>query len=173
MDITYETGIKQLDTYIFPGHPDFDSYSLHKNNLRLSIQQARLFGDTPTLKHEQSRLIYELNQISLRVVGTAFTDLNLGVKTEQKSSRVPIENPISPPADEVIVDQQRLLITHRRTLAILLQQKAQLTSAYTPPGIISGIAEAREHIRHIKQALREWGVTVDEEPNDEPALERL
>jgi hypothetical protein len=72
----------------------------------------------------------------------------------------------SKPTTEVIADQQKLLMTHRRTLAILLEQQAQHTTAYVPTSIVHGIAEARDHIRQIKATLHSWGVTVDDQPNE-------
>src|SRR5437868_14569908 len=69
-----------------------------------------------------------------------------------------------------IDEQQKLLATHRATLAILLRQKAQHTEAYTPPAIEHGIREARADIRRIKEALRDWGETVEDYPNDEERI---
>jgi nucleoside phosphorylase len=76
---------------------------------------------------------------------------------------------IAMPTDEAIAQQQRLLATHRRTLAILLDQQAQHTPAYAPPSIAHGIAEARAQILRIKAALRGWGQPAEDEPNDAPA----
>jgi hypothetical protein len=66
-----------------------------------------------------------------------------------------------------IQQQQNLLATYRRTLSIQLQQRAALGAAYTPPGIINGIIEARENIRSIKGVLRGWSASVDDDPLDE------
>lgn len=68
---------------------------------------------------------------------------------------------------EDIEEQLKLLEAHRRTLRVYLQQQAQL-SLLTPPGVINGIEDAREKIRHVKQALRNWGVVVEDHPSDEP-----
>lgn len=70
------------------------------------------------------------------------------------------------PSQEEIDYQQDLLTSHRRTLATLLKQRAQLTSAYAPPGQESGIREARDAIAHCKATLRGWSVTVDDRPDD-------
>ena len=79
------------------------------------------------------------------------------------------------PTAETIRQQQSLLATHRRTLAILLSQRSQHTSAFAPPSVAHGIAEARTQIRQIKATLRGWGVSVDDEPADtelpDPAIE--
>jgi hypothetical protein len=67
---------------------------------------------------------------------------------------------------EHIDDQVELLRVHRQTLANLLKQEAQLSSAYAPPGIGHGIREARASIRHIKQSLRTRGIRIEDHPND-------
>jgi molecular chaperone DnaK len=72
---------------------------------------------------------------------------------------------------EEIDAQQNLLATHRRTLSVLLQQQAQHTLAYAPPGTINSIMEARDNIRRIKEMLRDWGVAVQDHPNDEDVQE--
>ncbi len=74
---------------------------------------------------------------------------------------------ISMPTAEVIAQQQKLLLAHRRTLAILLEQRAKLTPEFAPPSVAHGIAEARDEIRQIKATLRGWGVPVDDQPADD------
>jgi hypothetical protein len=71
---------------------------------------------------------------------------------------------------EAIEQQRQILVVHRRTLAHLLTQQATLTSAYTPPGVMQGIEEARENIRRIKAVLRINGLQVNDHPDDEPFL---
>ena len=73
-----------------------------------------------------------------------------------------------PSADD-IKHQQTLLTTYRRTLAILLEQRAAHGAAYAPPAMVSGIIEARGQIAQIKGVLRGWGVAIDDDPNDEQA----
>ena len=73
-----------------------------------------------------------------------------------------------PSADD-IKRQQTLLATYRRTLGILLEQRAAHGAAYAPPATISGIIEARGQIARIKGVLRGWGVAMDDEPNDAEA----
>jgi NACHT domain len=67
------------------------------------------------------------------------------------------------------VDQQLILfVQYRRTLAHLLQQAALYGGApFAPPQTANGIAEARAQIARIKAVLREGGVKVEDEPNDE------
>jgi SIR2-like protein len=78
----------------------------------------------------------------------------------------PRQDRSSIPTAETIGQQHELLATHRRTLAILLSQQAQHTSAFVPPSVVQGITEARAHIRQIKATLRSWGVPVDDQPAD-------
>lgn len=66
-----------------------------------------------------------------------------------------------------IDEQQKLLATHRKTLAILLQQKAKHTSIYVPPATEHGIDEARQDIQKIKMILRSWDIVVEDHPEDE------
>lgn len=61
---------------------------------------------------------------------------------------------------------QTLLATHRRTLAHYLHQQAMLGNAYAPPGVAHGIAESRAGIARCKATLWQWGVAVDDYPDD-------
>ena len=70
-------------------------------------------------------------------------------------------------SSEEIAQQQHLLMTHRRTLAIYLEQRAELGRAYSPPALINGIEETRSEIRRIKTRLSAAGVTVSDDPDDE------
>jgi WD40 repeat protein len=73
------------------------------------------------------------------------------------------------PLQDDIDNQQQLLTTYRRTLAVYLQQLAQLGgSAFAPPGVLNGIDEVREQIRRCKATLRSWNVAVEDHPNDDP-----
>jgi hypothetical protein len=76
-------------------------------------------------------------------------------------------------SDDEIIAQQQLLAAHRRTLAIYLQQQAELGRAYSPPSLINGIAEARSNIRQIKQRLRDVGVVIADHPDDSASLDIL
>jgi hypothetical protein len=71
------------------------------------------------------------------------------------------------PNQDEIASQQALLSAHRRTLGVLLEQQAGLGADYAPPGIANAITEARAAIARTKRALREWGVAVEDMPNDE------
>jgi len=74
------------------------------------------------------------------------------------------------PTQDDIDDQQALLVAHRRTLATLRTQQATLTSAYAPPAVSAGIAEARTGIARCKALLAAWGVAVADGPDEtEPA----
>lgn len=68
---------------------------------------------------------------------------------------------------EEIADQRELLQAHRRTLDHYLRQVASLGSAYTPPGVINGIYEARDNIKRIRDHLSACNVSVEHRPTDE------
>jgi hypothetical protein len=70
---------------------------------------------------------------------------------------------------EEIDEQQQLLVTYRRTLAVYLQQQAEIGRAYSPPALINGINETRDNIRRIKSLLGTSGITVAEDPDDDEA----
>ena len=97
--------------------------------------------------------------------------VNLGTVQTYFGSTPPSTKPAGQPArsatPEQIEGQQRLLASHRRTLGVLLEQLAQLSSMHAPPGVANGIAEARAGIRRAKVALRGWGVEVEDLPGDE------
>lgn len=69
---------------------------------------------------------------------------------------------------EEIAEQQELLEAYRRTLAVYLRQQAEIGRAYSPPGLVAGIRDTREHIRQIKETLRVAGVAVNEGLSDLP-----
>ncbi len=72
-----------------------------------------------------------------------------------------------PASNEIVEQQQQLLAIHRRTLAHLCKQAAQYGGeVFAPTHVANGIYEARENIRCTKKTLRDWGVYVEEHPND-------
>ena len=73
-------------------------------------------------------------------------------------------------SSEDIAHQQTLLTTYRRNLAHYLKQQATLGEAYTPPGVVHGIIDARSHIQRIKQILRGWNVAVENHPDDSDSV---
>jgi hypothetical protein len=79
---------------------------------------------------------------------------------------VPADQPAAG-SPKAIDDQRELLTAHRHTLALYLRQLALLGSAYIPPGVESGIHEARAAIQRAKKTLRGWGAAVDDHPDDE------
>jgi len=68
--------------------------------------------------------------------------------------------------DRTTTQQLELLAAHRRTLAVYLRQQAEL-GVLAPPGVVNGIETTRAEIRRIKKALRDSGVQVEDEPNDD------
>lgn len=97
--------------------------------------------------------------------------VNLGTVQTFFGGSTPPDKPTSQPArsatPEQVASQQRLLTKHRTTLFALLEQIAQLTTAYAPPGVATSIDEARAGIRRAKAALRGWGVEIEDLPGDE------
>jgi hypothetical protein len=73
------------------------------------------------------------------------------------------------PSEEEIKAQQELLFAHRRTLFVLLKQRAQIAASYVPPAVATGIEDTRDQIRRIKQNLRAMGIPIDDQQNDEEA----
>jgi hypothetical protein len=71
------------------------------------------------------------------------------------------------PDQDQIEQQQKLLAAHRRTLAHYLEQEAVHGKGHVPPAVAAGIAEARSQIKRAKSILREWGVGVEDYPDDE------
>jgi len=74
------------------------------------------------------------------------------------------------PTDEEIEQYIERLKAHRRTLALYLQQRAEFGNAFLPPHIAHGIVEARGNIASIKRTLRDWGVDVEDHPDDEDVI---
>jgi Tfp pilus assembly protein PilF len=66
---------------------------------------------------------------------------------------------------------QEQLAAHRRTLAVLLRQLANLGADHAPPGVHNGIAEAHREIARLKAALRAVGVAVEDQVDDKATAE--
>lgn len=64
-----------------------------------------------------------------------------------------------------ISQQQELLEKHRKTLAYSVLQLAQF-GLHAPAHVALQIQESRDNISRIKQVLREWGVRVEDLPDD-------
>jgi len=77
----------------------------------------------------------------------------------------------SPPDPEAVDNQQKLLATHRQTLAFLLQQRAAYGSASAPVSILNGVLEARRGIERCKAVLRSWGLAAEDDPSDSDELD--
>lgn len=72
------------------------------------------------------------------------------------------------PSAEDIASQEKLLATHRRTLAHYLRQLALSGEARVSPEVVHGIQETRQNIWRIKEILHAWGIYVEDLPDDEP-----
>jgi hypothetical protein len=71
------------------------------------------------------------------------------------------------PSEQDIQNQQELLATHRQHLFKYLKQQAEDGEEYASPALVSGIDKVRGNIRRVKAILRDWGVTVEDHPDDE------
>jgi hypothetical protein len=71
------------------------------------------------------------------------------------------------PSREEITNQKELLTVYRRNLAQYLRRRAMFGPAYVPPEVDNGIYDAGINIRRIKELLREWGVVVEDQPDDD------
>ena len=70
-------------------------------------------------------------------------------------------------SQEDITRQQSLLATYRTTLFHYLRRQSMLGVAHAPPEVTHGILNARSDIKRIKNVLRNWGVIVEDHPDDE------
>jgi hypothetical protein len=70
------------------------------------------------------------------------------------------------PSQEDISNQYEQLVEHRRNLQILLVQESKY-GALTPSYIQVEIQDRRTAIQKLKAALRNWGQSVEDLPNDE------
>jgi hypothetical protein len=147
--------------------------------LKLSLPEAtraQIERDLATLRAQRSAQITEpagtkiegKTNVSSTLHGAAI-GVNLGtVQTSFGASpSAPNTQTTTDVSPEAIDDQLELLKAHRRTLLIYLKQQATLGSAHAPPGVESGIREARAAIRRIKATLQGWGTAVDDHPDDE------
>lgn len=72
------------------------------------------------------------------------------------------------PHHDDILERQKLLAVHRRTLMHLCRQAAQYGGELAaPPHIANGIYEARRNISGIKGVLRSWGVSSEDLPEEQ------
>lgn len=76
------------------------------------------------------------------------------------------------PSQEDINNHLARLDTLRRRLADELRQLAGLGALYAPPGLLADIRDARQQISRVKEALRSWGVVVEDLPDDVEDSER-
>jgi hypothetical protein len=71
------------------------------------------------------------------------------------------------PNDEDIKHQLNLLAINRRSLAHLVQQAARHGGeSEAPTHVFNSLADTRASVARLKDILRDWGVHVDDDPND-------
>jgi hypothetical protein len=71
------------------------------------------------------------------------------------------------PTQDDIDSLQARLTSYRYTLGHYLRQRAMLSGPFEPPGIAAGIAEVRQGIVRLKNALHAWHVPVEDHPDDQ------
>lgn len=72
------------------------------------------------------------------------------------------------PSQEEIEAQVTRLKVYRQNLSLYLFQRAQLGGeAFVTPGIANGIIDSRHHISVLKRVLRDWGIIIEDRPDDE------
>jgi formylglycine-generating enzyme required for sulfatase activity/archaellum biogenesis ATPase FlaH len=71
-------------------------------------------------------------------------------------------------SQDEIDNRRELLAIYRRSLAHLLQQAAYHGGeAHAPIAVMNGLHDTRQNIHHIKQSLRDFGVAVDDLPDEQ------
>lgn len=77
------------------------------------------------------------------------------------------------PSQEEIEAQVTRLKVYRQNLSLYLFQCAQLGGeTFITPSIANGIIDSRNHISILKRVLRDWGVIVEDHPDDENPRDR-
>lgn len=147
--------IAQLEATLAQPLPDAVRAPLQQELARLRALQSGVYGTVTNTGMLQGNAI----GVNLGTVQAFFGDAPPAPDADPPARRAAPDAPIA--------EQQQLLAAHRATLAVYVRQQATLGSAYTPPGVVNGIAEARAAIRQAKVALRGWGVAVEDLPNDE------
>ena len=71
----YETGLAQLLERLGSDHPRYTDALVYQHRLQKNIAQARQYGDTEALQHEQAQIVDRLNRLALEAVGVSFNEL--------------------------------------------------------------------------------------------------
>ena len=71
------------------------------------------------------------------------------------------------PCNDEIANHQKLLAMYRGLLAEYLRQRENWDWRDVPAYLREGVKQLRHHILYTKGSLRGWGITLDDELNDE------
>lgn len=146
----YEYGFSRLEASSFPG---WQEILVIISRMRKAIHNSKIYGGN--LSDDFWRDMGSLNKCTLEFFKCSFADICNGYVTRTPNF-----------SQEDVRDQMERLETHRGTLEHLLQQEAIHGTPYSPPSIAHGIKKARFEITRIKNILQNWGVQIEDHPND-------
>jgi hypothetical protein len=135
--------------------------------------ESLLIGTVDQVAHKERilLLVLRLCDIPAPMLGLYHVDLTQlnGYADRLNSILQRLQSTVFAPGQDEIDHQQNLLATHRRTLRVWFQQKANYSFA-TPPYVLEAIRQDRAAIRRIKEILRSWGIHVEDYPDDEAPI---
>jgi hypothetical protein len=136
----------------------------------ISVQGDYVAGDKIAVdKVMGNKVVIHNNAPNQGAQGTFQGPVNFNYYGPHTTESTPTRRPLSPTEQrQADIDTQlERLRAERQRLQTLLFHLAQLGSAWAPPGVHSGIDDARREIRQIKATLQGWGQEVDNHPDDE------
>ena len=83
----YDRGLAALKAAL-PGEHQAALLTL-EDRLQSNLRKEKLFGGTETTRADRSAIIYELNDLALRVLGISFNDLCVGQVASKPASDIP------------------------------------------------------------------------------------
>lgn len=149
---------RQLEVYVRPQRGEYGP--------KVPLEIGLTYADAQQQRYQGARRL-PIHVVQQGAASPTATPLEIRVEDDQLRQIDPLapEEPLT--ADQDAIDQQaERLRLHRRTLAQLLNQEAQLGLVHVPAGLSISIGEARAEIARIKAVLRGWGVPVDNAPDD-------
>ena len=144
---------------------------------KVPLEIGLAYADIQGLRYQGTQRL-PIHVVQQGATSTTATPLEIRVEDDQLRRSAPAPERFSvqaepdteraqPVADQdAIAQQTQRLSLHRRTLAQLLNQEAQLGLVHVPAGVRISINEARAEIARLKAVLRGWGVPVDDAPDD-------
>ena len=73
--IDYERGIQNLLSQVPRFHRRYEEILIKQGQMQENLDSTRLYGDTPQLQHTRSRILGQLNEISLDILDRSFNSL--------------------------------------------------------------------------------------------------